>query len=157
MMEDKKTIFDYLGETFSIYGITIVLLNIFCVVFGEVAKPYSQMFAFGSKALSIKTMVEFFVVSIGTVIIQFIFCSDRVVKRLSAAFRMAGMLITLLCSICVMIVLCDWFPINMWQPWAMFFLCFGLSVGVSVSITSMRQKAMNQKMKEALKRIKEGE
>ena len=30
-MEERKTIFDYLGEVFLIYGIMTVIMNIFCV------------------------------------------------------------------------------------------------------------------------------
>lgn len=44
-MEERKTIFDYLGEVFLIYGIMTVIMNIFCVWIGEEAKELSSMFS----------------------------------------------------------------------------------------------------------------
>ena len=72
-MEKKRTIFDYLGQVLMIFGITILILNVFCVVFGENAKEISTMFAMGSDGISVSTSFQFLLVSIIVVVLRFLF------------------------------------------------------------------------------------
>ena len=41
-MEEKKTIFDYLAQTMLLFGVTVLILNLFCLVFGNSAKDVSD-------------------------------------------------------------------------------------------------------------------
>ena len=45
----------------------------------------------------------------------------------------------------------------MWQPWAMFFICFILSFLGSYLVMIVRAKVENDRMDEALQRLKEME
>ena len=55
-------------------------------------------------------------------------------------------------------VLCfDWFPTDMWLPWIMFILCFGLCFVVSTVVTMWKEKMENRKMEEALAKLKKQE
>ena len=63
-MEERKTIFDYLGQVFTIYGISIALMCVFCVLFGDGAKDFSSLFALGKEGLSTATMAQFLVISV---------------------------------------------------------------------------------------------
>ena len=47
-MEDKKTIFDYLGQLFATYGITVAIFIVFGMVVGEGAREFSTLFALGN-------------------------------------------------------------------------------------------------------------
>lgn len=154
-MEERKTVFDYLGQIFMIYGITITVLNIFCLLFGESAKELSTMFSLGSNGLRVSTMAQFLGVSVIVVVLRFVFFTDVVIKNMSVAVRTICMVILVLLTISIFILIFDWFPVHMWQPWAMFFLCFGICFIISMAVTVVKEKAENRKMEEALKRIKQ--
>lgn len=48
-----------------------------------------------------------------------------------------------------------WFPIDMWEPWACFFLSFLISVGVSIGVMCLKTKAENRKLEAGLEKMKE--
>ncbi len=78
-MERKETVFDYLEQIFIIFGITIAVLNIFCLMFGEEAKAFSSMFTLGKNGLSVPTMVQFFFVSVIIATLRFILFTDGLI------------------------------------------------------------------------------
>lgn len=153
-MEEKKTIFDYIGQVFLTFGITIGILNIFCLLFGDSAKEISTIFSLGSDGLSIRTTFQFFLASLCIVIAKFIFFTDVFIKKMSIAMRTVCMVSTVLIVLAVFIRICGWFPVNMWQPWLMFFLCFGISFAISMGVTVFKERMENRKMEEALDRLK---
>lgn len=153
-MEERKTVFDYIGQIFGIFGMTITILNVFSQLFGAEAKGYSAMFSLGAEGLSFPVMMQFLLVSALVVVERYLFFTDAIIKRLSMPLRTAGMVITVLLSIGVCIVAFDWFPVDFWQAWAMFFLCFGVCFCLSVAIMSLRERAENRKMEKALERLK---
>ena len=86
-MEKKLNVFDYLTQVFTIFGILILILNIFCLLFGESAKEYSTIFSLGDTGLSITTMLQFlFAIAIITAI-KFLFMTDYIIKSLSMTIR----------------------------------------------------------------------
>lgn len=156
-MEEKKTIFDYLGQVFLLYGIMIIIMNVFCVLFGESAKEMSTMFALGGKGLSVETMMQYFVVAIFATFARFLFFTDIVIKKMSVPIRTLLMVMSIIGLIVFFIITCGWFPADMPLPWIMFILCFSICFGTSLLVMALKEKAENTKMEEALKRIKEEE
>ncbi|MBQ4522291.1 MAG: hypothetical protein IJA10_04990 [Lachnospiraceae bacterium] len=153
-MEERKTIFDYLGQIFMIFGITIAVLNVLCVLFGEDAKSVSAMFSLGNQGLSVPIVFQFLGVSVVIVTLRFLFFTDVIIKNMSVTARMIWMIVLVLLTISAFIIIFKWFPADMWQPWAMFFLCFGVSFGISMVLTIVKEKAETRKMEEALERLK---
>lgn len=156
-MEAKKTIFDYIGQVFLIYGVTILILNVFCLLFGDSATDVSTMFALGSSGLSVQTMLQFFGVAICIVFLRFLFFTDVIIKKMPVVIRTVSMVTSVVIVIAVFIWAFRWFPVNMWQTWAMFFLCFGVSFAISMAVTTLKERMENRKMEEALARIKREE
>ncbi|MCM1088424.1 MAG: hypothetical protein NC419_09720 [Muribaculaceae bacterium] len=156
-MEEKKTIFSYLGQVFMIFGITIAILNLLCLLFGENAQTVSTMFALGKEGISVATMLQFLLVSVGTVVFRFIFFTDAVIKDMRLTVRTIGMVIAEILMIVVFVLVFDWFPADNWQPWGMFLLCFIVCFGVSVTITDWKERLENKRMEAALARLKEQE
>lgn len=154
-MEKNRTLFDYIGRVLTTFGGTIVIMNLFCVVFGEGAKDYSSMFSLGSNGLSVSTTLQFLLVSIISVVLRFVCFSDKIIKQLSVAFRMILVFVSVFATIVVFIFIFNWFPIDQWQPWVGFLICFGVSVGISTVVAITREKMENSKMDEALKRFKQ--
>lgn len=130
-------------------------MNLFCVVFGEGAKDYSSMFSLGSNGLSVSTTLQFLLVSIIIVVLRFVCFSDKIIKQLSVAFRMILVFVSVFTTIVVFIFIFNWFPVDQWQPWVRFLICFGVSVGISTVVGITREKMENSKMDEALKRFKQ--
>ena len=50
-MEERKTIFDYMGQIFIIYGFSILTLNIFCILVGEDAQKVSTIYSLGREEI----------------------------------------------------------------------------------------------------------
>lgn len=156
-MEERKTIFDYITQVLVIFGLTICILNVFCILFGEEAKEVSTMFALGKEGISILTMVQYLLISILTVCIRFVFFTETFIKNMTVLARTIGMIITEVAVVAVFTIICGWFPVRMWQAWAMFFLCFGLCFIVSLAVTVIKTRVENKKMEEALERLKRQE
>ncbi len=153
-MNRRETVFNYLAQIFLIYGFTILTLNIFCMLFGESAKDFSTIFALGSSGLSLATMIQFFALSVFIATFRFILFSDGLIRKVSLVVRTIVMFTLVIVMMVCFIYLFDWFPINMWQPWVMFFLCFGISAVVSTLLSTWKEKLENQEMEEALERLK---
>lgn len=156
-MQKKETIFDYFVQIGMIFGFTIICLNIFCLLFGEIAKEDSTMFAFGREGLSVATMLQFFAMAVIITTLKFLFFTDALIKKASVTVRTVAMFASVLLLIVVFAVCFGWFPVTMWQAWAMFFLCFGISVAASTIICVLKEKSENRKLEEALERLKQGE
>ena len=154
-MKKNETIFDYIGLMFLIFGFTIVCLNVFSILFGEGAKEYSTIFSLGKAGLSVSTMLQFLLTSAVIVALRFLFFTDRLFKNLPLAIRTAGMLLSIVLFMVLFIVAFRWFPVDMWQSWTLFFVCFGISAGVSMAVSVLKEKMENKKMEDALKRLKQ--
>lgn len=156
-MEERKMVFDYIGQVFTIFGITVMLLVLLGMLFGEEAQGISSLFNLGKEGISMDTLLQFLVVSAATVLLRWVFFSDALIKRMFTVGRTVGMLISIVGVIVVMTLCFDWFPVNMWEPWVMFFLCFGICFVASVGIMYMKEKMENRKMEEALEKLKRTE
>ncbi|GFI18040.1 MAG: hypothetical protein HFI43_11650 [Lachnospiraceae bacterium] len=154
-MEEKKTIFDYAEQVFGIFGFSIIILNIFCWLFGEEAKDISSLFSMGKEGLSLAVMVQFFSTSVWIVIMRFLFFTDVVFKNIRIVARSAAMVVSILVMMAAYIRIFDWFPVDDWLPWVMFFGCFGICFVVSLSLSALRERIENRKMEDALNRLKQ--
>lgn len=156
-MEEKRTVFDYLAQVLIVFGFAMLTLNVFCLVFGNSAKEFSNMFALGNQGLPAQIVFQFLGVSVLLVGVRFLFFTDIVIKKMPIWLRTACMLTVIVMIIAVFVIVFDWFPANMWQPWAMFFVCFILSFLGSYFVMMVREKVENDRMDEALQRLKEME
>lgn len=153
-MEEKKNIFVYLEQTFTIFGITVMLLSAFGKVFGESARDISTLFRMGAEGIATETLLQFLLVSAVISFLRFLFFTDVVFRKQSITGRMVAMLGAIVILIVLMTICFGWFPVDMWEPWALFFLCFGGSFGVSLAVTIWKEKLENKKMAEALEKMK---
>ena len=156
-MEEKKTIFDYLAQVLLVFGFAMLTLNIFCLIFGNSAKDFSTIFALGNQGIPVEITLQFLCVSALTTGARFVFFTDIIIRKMPIWLRTICMLIFIVIMMAVFIILFHWFPVNMWQPWAMFFLCFGLSFLGSCFVVTIKEKVENKRMEEALRRLKEKE
>ena len=151
----KKTVFDYLSQVMTHFGISMLILNIFCAVVGERAKGYSTLFELGSAGLSVKTALEFFALNILIIAARVLFLSDRIFRKIPPVCRTVCLVTAVIALTGIFIEAFGWFPLNSFPAWTMFFVCFVLSFLVSWFVTSLNEKAENKKLAEALERLKE--
>ena len=154
-MEEKRTIFDYLGQIMIVFGFTMLIMNLLCLVFGNAAKDISSMFALGSRGVPVETAFQFLGVSALIVGVRFVFFTDILIKNMPIWMRTVCMLIAVILIIAAFVAVFRWFPVMMWQPWAMFFACFGLSFLGSYFVMAVKEKVENKRMEEALRRFKD--
>ena len=156
-MDEKKTIFDYLAQVMIIFGFAMLVLNIFCLVFGNAAKDISTIFELGDQGIPVGIALQFLCVSALITGLRFVFFTDVIIKKMPIWLRTVCMLTIAVMIIAAFIIIFNWFPVNMWQPWAMFFVCFGLSFLGSCFVVIVKEKVENERMEEALRRLKEKE
>ena len=153
-MEEKRTIFSYLSQVLVIFGFTMLCMAVFTHLFGESARGISALYRLGSKGSPLEIMLEFFVLSIIVVLLQYVFFTDVLFKKLTAGRRALGMVACILASVCVFIFLFGWFPADMWQPWVLFLLFFAICFFVSTGISAWKTKLENRKLQEGLEKMK---
>ena len=156
-MKENKSIFDYLAHAFTIFGITILILAVLSLLCGDDAREVSTIFALGKKGIPTVTIFQFFLTSVLTALMNGLFFSDEVIKKMPIWGRTVGMLFAEVFMIVIFVALFGWFPMDMWEPWFMFFVTFLICFGVSVAVTVLRERAENRKMESALAKMKEKE
>lgn len=153
-MEEQKTIFDYLGQVMITFGFSVVVMNVLCLLVGEEAREVSTIYSLGKEGLSVATMLQFLVVAVCITGLRVLFFTDRIIRQMSITVRTVCMLSAVVVVIVIFTVLFGWFPVDMWESWAAFFLTFGLCFAGSLTVMHLKEKAENRKMEEALRRIK---
>ncbi len=154
VMDERKTPLNYLKEVFTVFGISILILNALCLLFGEEVEGYSTMFALGKDGLTCATMLQYFLVSVCTVFLRFLFFTDTVIRKMSVIARTVCMITVEIGVIALFILVCGWFPADAWLPWVMFFISFGICFVVGMICTMINERMENRKMQEALERAK---
>ena len=154
-MDKKPTVFDYLSQVFLIFGITVLLLNIFCLIFGEVARDFSEIFALGSKGLSVETMLQFLLAIAITITFRFIFMTDLIIKKMPITARIIMLFAAAFLNIVVFVIVCGWFPVNNLLAWIMFLISFAVSCTASTLVSMLWEKTENKRLAEALGKLRE--
>ena len=154
-MEEKRTPIDYIEQIMKIFGISMIMLTIFCILFGEDAKGFSSIFALGKEGIPLVTMLQFLSVAVWIVFVRVLFFTDLIIKRRGVVFRASCMLLSILVIMVAYIWLFQWFPIGDWLCWCMFFASFGISFVISLLVTLLKERWEKRRMEEALRRLKE--
>lgn len=154
-MENKKNIFDFAGMVLIIFGFSMMFMMVFTVICGEDARGFSSMFALGKQGVPVAVMAQFLFMAVLIVLTRWVFFTDFLIKKSSMTIRTIGMLLTVLLISAGFIIAFGWFPVNMWKPWFLFFIDFGISTGISLIVVSLKEKIENKKMEEGLKRLRE--
>lgn len=156
-MLQKRTIFDFLGNVFMIYGITMGILVALCMLVGEDAREVSTMFMLGKEGLSISTMLQFFLMVVLLVGYEWLFLTDLLIKNWSIIARTVAMLVMVILTVGVFAAVFKWFPVDMAQAWISFLTCFFVCAAVSIGVSALKEKSENKKMQEALERLAQGD
>lgn len=154
-MDKNFSVLKFLSQVFMIYGITIGLLNVFCILFGTSAHGLSTIFSLGNTGVSVATSFQFLLAVSVIVGLRSVLMTDVLIKKIPLAVRIIAMFAGAFATMIIFIFLFDWFPADMPIAWIMFILCYAISCTVSTLISVLAEKQENRRLEEALKRYKE--
>ena len=153
-MIKKDTIFDFMTNVMMIFGVSVMCLLLFTFIFGEDAKAVSTIFALGNKGIALQTLLQFFVSSFLITVLEWMFFTDKIFKKMSLTVRFILTFISIVILIAVFATIFRWFPVNMVLPWVMFLICFAVCATVSVVLSVLKEKRDNAKLQNALELLK---
>ena len=139
-MDNKPTILGYLTQVFMIFGITVLALNVFCLLFGDSARDFSTIFALGSAGLNVTTMLQFLLAIAINIVLRFVFMTDVIIKKMPLAARIIAIFAAAFLNIVVFVILCGWFPVDNLMAWIMFLISFAISCTASTAISIFKEK-----------------
>lgn len=152
-MEERKKLLDYLAQAMLVFGITILIVAILCILVGDNAKGYSTIFAAGSTGIPINTVLQYLLSSICITALRFLFFTDAIIKNMSVAARTIVMFISVIVLIGIFAHIFGWFPIDDPLCWISFFICFGICFIISSVISISKEKSDNKQLAEGLKNL----
>ena len=155
-MEDRKTIFTYIGETFATYGIIVFLFVLITEGIGKDAEGYSTFFTFGNRAMSLHTLLQLLGLAVVISVCRNVLFDDRWIRSMSMLARNVLFFLIITVTIVLFVILFGWFPINDMKAWIGFFISFAVSSTVAVVLSRIRERAENDKMNRALEKYNGG-
>lgn len=156
-MEEKKSIFNYISQTFATYGIMVVIFMIFSLLVGESTAGYSELFILGKDGLSLATLSELLLLAVIITILRNVFLTDLMIKNMSIIARNILFLITVLIVIIIIILVFTWFPADSLMAWIGFIICYLISMGISILIIRLKENTENKRMQSALDKYNQRE
>ena len=153
-MEEKKNIFDYIRQLFTIYGVMVLMFIVFNLIIGDEAKSVSTLFALGSQGLLSATLLQLLLMALIITVAQNIFLTDILIRNLALIVRNILFFATIMIAITAFVIIFGWFPIDNSAAWVGFIVSFAVCTGVSALLMRLEENAENRKMQEALNRLK---
>lgn len=156
MMEEKKTVFNYISQAFATFGIIVLIFILFSLAIGESTEGYSNLFSMGKRGMSISTLCELLLLAIMITLAQVVFLTDKWIVNLSLIIRNVLFFLSVLIVMVIMIVTFKWFPVGDVSAWIGFIISFAISMIVSALVIKLKERADNSKMQEALDNYNKG-
>ena len=156
-MEEKKTIFDYIGQLFATYGIIVAIFLIFGSCIGSLAKGHSSLFSLGKEGFAINTLFELLLLAVIITGTQIVFLTDKWIKNMSLVLRNVFFFGIIVIVMVVFSIVFGWFPVNEAKAWIGFFISFFICTVISITISKLEEKAENKKMEQALEKFQKDE
>ncbi len=151
----KDDVFRYLGQIVSIFGLMVIVLFVFTFFTGDMAKENSTMFALGSKGIPLKTLAQYFLLSVLINTLRFILFTDGLISRVSLTIRTFFMFFSVALLTALFAWLFGWFPVNKLGAWGSYLASFGFFGLFCSYVMAWKTDRENKEMEEALKRLKE--
>ena len=149
-MEDNKTIFNYIGQVFTTFGIMMLIFVALTAVIGEAAKGYGSLFDLGSEGLSSGTILQLFLTALAITLYSALIFSDKIIKSMSIIKRNIAFYLGVTVVVALFVVIFKWFPVGDFFAWVGFAVSFTVCSTIGVFVSRMKEKAEDRKMNKAL-------
>ena len=151
-MEENRTVFTDIRQLFATYGIIVCIFIALSPIVGKSTAGYSSLFSLGGQGLSLSTLLQLLMLAAVITAAQIVFLSDRLIRHMPIIPRHVLFFTVIMASIVVMVVLFGWFPVRELSPWIGFLVSYSVSMGISVLVTRLKERAENARMNSALDR-----
>ena len=151
-MEEKRTIFSYIGQALATYGAIVVIFIVFSLILDEDTGKFSTLFELGNKGLTLGTLIQLLALAVIVTAAQVVFLTDTMLKNLSIVMRNVLFFSVILIAMVLFACVFGWFPIDDPRAWIGFGVSFGLSMAASIFITRFVEKAENDSLQAALEK-----
>jgi len=152
-MEENKSIFTYIGQVFTTYGVIVAIFLVLCVTIGEGTRSISTLYAYGNQGFSVSTLAQLLLAAMAITVFRVLFVTDFVIKNMSLVVRTILFVSTVCVTIAVLAAVFSWFPVSDPKSWISFLVSFGLCSAISILISRAKENSENKKMEQALKKL----
>ena len=149
---EQKTLFNYIAQFFTTYGVMVVVFLLFDICIGNSCRDYSTLFKLGAEGLTTHTLLELLFLAVIITVSQIIFMTDKLIKNMKIITRNVIFISLIFAAIVVFVIVFKWFPVDDIRSWIGFIISFSISMSVSLIITRYVEKSENRKMQDALER-----
>lgn len=152
-MKKRENVFNYLSQLMTVFGFTVLFINLMCCIVGEDAQKISSIFQLGNQGIAVEIIFQIFIITCLMTALRFIFFSDVIFKNLSVKFRVSCILVCALIIIIIFNIFFNYFP-NIWQCWASVCFCFIICFTCSYFMLKYKEKVENKQLQKALDKLK---
>lgn len=154
-MEENKTIYSYAGQVFTTFGVIVTIFIILGMVVGEEAGMTSTLFEENFHGYSFATLLQLLLLAFFITLGRIVFLTDRLIKSMSLIARSICFVTSVIVVVISFVCLFGWFPLSNVRSWIGFFGLFTLCTAIGIIVSSMKEKAENKKMEQALEKIRQ--
>lgn len=156
--EKHFNFFNFWSQTFTIYGIQIFIVTVITYLSPAGDIPQTGILRLWPQGLASDSLMQFFISSFGVALLNTIFTTDLIFKKMLNLWRIIFMLASDILFVSFLIHLFDWFPAEQSAyrfAWILFLINFFLLFGAGMLIMVLRTRYENKKYDKILKTFKE--
>ena len=155
--EKPVTIIQFITKVLVIFSFVMLFMSIIGPIIGDEAQGVSTLFILGSQGVSYTSIYQALCLSLYTNIVQVIFLSGFLEKRMQLLWRTVLMFASVFIGCGVLSVLFGWFPADNLLAWILYLLCFVVMAGISSAVMIVKNKLENAKVNQKLAEYKQAQ
>lgn len=149
--KESRNIFKFLAQVITTFGMTILIISVLTLLVGEEAKNISTIFQLGKQGIAQSTIWQFFLVAFINTSIGWIICNENILTKVPALAKQLLAIGSNGVIVILFVYLFEWFPIDMWQAWVGFIICFAGCTSTALIVSFLKLKIENQWFEENLR------
>ena len=151
-VRESNGLLQFINGVVTTFGFTVIAFIPLVIFFGDGAKGFSSLFAFGGVALSMASLIELLILSVFINICSNVLFTDRWIKRMSILVRSILFFTIIPIAIVVFVICFHWFPVDYVEAWIGFFVSFGVCSTLGVLVSRLKEKSEDERMNRALEK-----
>lgn len=153
-MKNKETILHFASRVLVVFALIMIFLLVLGPIFGDQAQGVSVLFELGGQGVSFKVMLQALGMSFLVNIVQALFLSNFLAKKMMLLWRTALMFICIFAGGGIWGSLFRWFPADKPTAWLSYLLSFGAASVLSILVMILKTKLENEKVNRKLQEYK---
>lgn len=155
--KESRNIFKFLSGVLCAFALSMIIMITLVLLVGEDAKAYSSIFQLGSQGIALSTLLQFLLAAGINTVIGWIFAAESVFPRVSAVGKQLLIIGSNGIIVMLFVYIFEWFPIDMWQAWVGFVVCFCVCTAAAILVMFLKTRIENKWFEESLRKYHEKE